>query len=384
MNAGVQHASMDLVKFKDIVVRKGDDILRDIMDGIEDHGVSESKFNAYIDQQSAVDEHAGLVLRLLKDCIIHINKDEIQKLTLNMGNTLLGYLEGLEGSDSKFYNVLSAGIPDTMTFGDCDKKSNLLIAILMYCQVPMLLDYLEGFVCENILLFENSIDKTVGTFVLTDDIVFSGTEMSNDMYHTILHFGPRLEKIRICTCLMAITTKGEQKVRAVSAHDMYFDQDDVDSIAQMSELTDDEKMERLQKLLVPAIKVEFRFMFQKLGIPSLMRQLYDKIDESPMYSVFRDDDSNEHTQMRSTVRRFIGGEPAERPLLYSDLKLATALTTFPEFFHRPMILHPFGESLLKNCSAAEEKDALEVFNGNFCPKPYYKSNWFTEKVEKGQ
>ena len=355
--------------FKELIQRNGKHVIQKEKSNIPDRSIDEAAFTKYIEDQSKLNTHNAKVLRMLKGAVTHISSDalfrDIEKISVSIWEKLKTF------RDRRFYIVLSGKTGNSSNdMGDsCFYKSSMFVSTMILSFHPELAGNLVDFICDTKPMYTR-MDKTVPHYFYIDDASFSGTQVIENMEE----LGEYLEE------------KEEEEG----------DSDDSDRTE--SDTNTHRKLEsnhvHLVLLYVSPSTLQRISESISLGMDKVhwytssthQKPVIDYVHEfivnHPGYVL------NSVLHTASMFLRGLGGSKLEKPLFYTDIKIADEVSTYPLFLMNPILIDgastkDYTSALVTGCDAAlTDDDKYKVKDGNFCPKPVYKGIEWTDFIAK--
>ena len=345
-----------LEKLKLMILTDSDVASRAIA-SIEPREMNAAIVRDYLEKQKAANADAHRVLEALLDSVTHIPKDkmfgDLKRLAddllvginnKNMKDPYASYLTKPKKHerDSRFYICLAGS-----TKTSCHFKSNMFMALMMLSLCPGLIPNFVDFLCLGKPVHGNELDRSVGNYVYVDDASFSGTQASEALADLKRTMGESFIFLDFPRKLYVLMLYVNPRTADIVNHHV--------SVRGTEWLTSD----------AYPVSVD----------EELKRQGFVVGDKE-----------------KSIIKIFLKGE-SEKPLFYTDLKVADYFSINNGFFFDPVIIGsdgrsvtPYEHSLITGCAMpSSSQERYEVAKGTFCPKNVYKSekwkDFIAEKFE---
>ena len=314
---------------------------------IKPRGLNQEVISEYIAKQKELYPLGGVVLEKLIESIVHVSRDKIFDDLLIQSEKLLDKLS--QKSDKRFYIVLTGhnheGLWDSKR-GGCHFKSNMYMAIVMMNMNPSLVEYFVDFVCSEKPI-HGEYDTSVKNLVYIDDASFSGSQIVN-VFNNI---GNVLE---------------------LDNHHIHIVILYVSPVA-MSYIGDRIKYKDVNLYTTETAPVPVKEMIP--GIMSIPDLGADVDQVKKLIALFLKGSLRIH-HVRD-IKKII-----EKPLFYTDMKMADEHSTWPFIYFLPTLVDPslklidFEKSLISDCPYVGFAKSTLVRYGGYCPVPTYKtSDW---------
>lgn len=353
--------------FKDILITKGDEIIKTQKSRIEDRSVNKDAMNRYLSEQNDIDVFTGKVLSSILDSVIHISSDKLFSDIFKMSHSIMGRIS--TDVNKQFYIVLG-GTSDHDSPDRCFSKSNMFLSTILLASNPEMTKYFVDFICDSEVM-HGEMDPSVSHFIYVDDASFSGTQIKENIEE-----------------LSDFINGNSEEDYESEVEDDEFDDFIVDDEPEIIEESDEPDAQvHLMVLYINPSTV--------LKIDKEIRNSFDNVFwytsgtyQKPVIDSLLSNFDGDIGKAMLIAKRFTRGrDEIGKSLFYTDLKIADEVSIYPQFLLNPILLDgnmdkKFNESLVRGCKLPGNKqDVTGIIEGNYCPIPIYKKKEWAEFVE---
>ena len=318
---------------------------------IKPRELNQEVISEYITKQKEIYPLGGVVLEKLIESISHVSREKIFDDLLIQSEKILNNLS--KKSEKRFYIVLTGHNREDSwdpQNGGCHFKSNMYMAIVMMNMNPSLVEYFVDFVCAEKPI-HGEYDPSVKNLVYIDDASFSGSQI----VHTFNKIG---------------------KVLELDNHHIHIVVLYVSPVA-MNYITDKIPYENVELYTTETAPVPIKEMIPSImSIPDLGA---DEEHVKKLIALFLKGSLSFHhvTDLEKII---------QKPLFYTDMKMADEHSTWPFLYFLPTLVDPslkltdFEKSLIKDCPYAGFRKSTLVRYGGYCPLPTYKTEEWSDFI----